>query len=897
MKEKVSGKNMKILKIRKHKSQIAITLLTLSLAPWSFAEQMLCRQVLEVTGQTQSASVGKVKNQNTQGQIVGESQSNQVKEFSVSRPTLSAYIAAGTKKPEGFIEGSITDFRKAVAAQSTWKGTSGLKGLSPLLPEGASFISHQLSGAMEPGVVKSKSGGNLVHLRVELNGWATNVGINSKALLDNATRSNKSFVSEDAEVVIIFLHGFGTKGTGHHVPANLLNYFAGRKVSLISMDLDGHGEGDRSSPEYLDRMTHRTHELVKKFVSASNKKYVVMGHSGGGNVAERYNRLYSSDPNLLATVPLSPVADFKPGASFAEKRQAEKKHDKSNETDPRIPDWERNLGRNLLVDGKVSLVAGAHADIHLLGVDFTHPVDGGKNLKPSSVIIGQGDALYSPELFEPLNRLAHSRVTVLGPHREFGRSSLENVGHIFFDFLPNIEILDPQLSAADRDILLGKGDYKQKQVDRVKLLVAEGKIRIEEGVGAEDIRSPIVFTLVKNFIGEQLYLSKVKEGGAADDKALLSLKTLPQVTKEDTATITLVMQAYANNLAFRKFAEHYEVLVSEATPLARDKVIYEKHQVDGEWIKQTAREVSKNSASPEKIKKYQEVMSDLGALRKIQADKGIVATENREEFDKLTIEKTTLSAVIDFKIKRRSEIRQQSMPLLSKIKRQDALVQSYKQIFSNPELVKTGAREARTFALLMARDQQIRDHMAEFFQKELNQGRFAPRLLERMAEDPNFDKKVRSFERLTKKLNELQSATQAMTLREAQNPKAQIQGQESMTPEVLQALRDAMQATAEALFYLKREYAALENESNTLAEQVSRESSRLYAIELRRAELAASPYYSTQRWTIAKVVNSSSPAQLADVRSPQSRILQELWSHWATLANAQIVPEVSDSLY
>ena len=154
--------------------------------------------------------------------------------------------------------------------QKLWVGTKEApQSVVDTLHENASLLDFQLL-ASDAGVVKSAAPGDFVSMRWSET-WrgkdmSTNIGANTSAIMVNAVNNTsgeplKTLIPSEVKGVFIFLHGGGTKTTGHHVANTISNYLASYGIAVVSLDAPYHGYGPR--PDSLSPQEY--YEYLKDF--------------------------------------------------------------------------------------------------------------------------------------------------------------------------------------------------------------------------------------------------------------------------------------------------------------------------------------------------------------------------------------------------------------------------------------------------------------------------------------------------------------------------------------------------------------------------------------------------------------------------------------------------------
>ncbi len=326
-----------------------------------------------------------------------------------------------------------------------WIGHRGPQMLQDLLPEGVSFINHQLINPMEAGVVKTDNG-EFVSLRLEMafqdKLLGTNIGVRRTALVDNLNRElqgqQKLLVSKDVRAVIVWLHGGGTRTTGFHVGAQALNHFASSDIDVFTLDAPWHGEGPRTffktDREYFEWLR----AIVKKYIAPSGAPIFLVGHSMGGQEADRYMRLYPKDDLMTGVIPLSFVPDMKPGGNAIERLDAAPGLTQALR-DPmlakKIAHQDIKLSQDLMKQNKISPLGIWFETLLSVSNDWENPEHEGRDYIPALGIIGEFDWLYvgKEKLFKDhFQKLKNTEFFTLGVHPNMKGVQVPT-GHLIFD--------------------------------------------------------------------------------------------------------------------------------------------------------------------------------------------------------------------------------------------------------------------------------------------------------------------------------------------------------------------------------------------------------------------------------------------------------------------------------
>ncbi|MBP9680382.1 MAG: alpha/beta fold hydrolase [Bacteriovorax sp.] len=402
--------------------------------------------------------------------------------------TLNELKTDANKTTSGIRTPRLVNPQEEMEIVGDWTKVKQPKFITAILPKDTHIINHSLNGANEEGVVKT-NGGIMAHVRAYVHGVGSNFGVNFYALMDNFFHHKSDFVRKEANAVVLFIHGGGTKTTGHHVAASLMNYLNPYRVDVVSLDLPWHGEGPRNSVENAADSIKLVREYIEKYITPSGKPVFIAGHSMGGVFSDVYRRLYPNDKLVKGVISLSTVADSAPGKSIKDKQEAQMIIDEFNRTNPNIPEDERDLSDSLARDNKIAPLCGAFCSTFMTEVNWTLPIHRGSQYVPGLYIIGEGDALYQgyqKSFKEFVGELKNTELVVFNKRKLFGK--IKN----------KISIYDETLSReAKRKILAGNyfGEIDQKVVDKMSpherfelrnrellKLKAQGKIEFDSSI-------------------------------------------------------------------------------------------------------------------------------------------------------------------------------------------------------------------------------------------------------------------------------------------------------------------------------------------------------------------------------------------------------------------------------
>lgn len=420
-------------------------------------------------------------------------------------------------------------------ANEVWRGEEAPKLLAPFLPPGVKLLDHQIKNASAPGVIKvEQPNGDFLILRVEMDykgrTIATNVTVNAQALYQNLARSRRGeplwLIGPDATAAMDWGHGGGTKTTGGHTADTLMNSMAKYNVFTIGMDQPFHGEGPREwFEDELDYLQFRV-AFRKRFIHPDVPTFMI-GHSYGGLIGDMVVR--RSNKNLegldlksayAGVIPMSFVADPKPGSSFQEKTMMERRTDAERKWDnnsARVNEGDLDLFANLMSQDKCSALSGLQCsqtslynnwemDQNILpsvtsmnDMPSAATASGAEGFKqvfyefltrdmkalkegplPSLYMMGEHDALYvlNEENIETyVSRLQNAMLWTITSRVTF-RGNLDKIGHMVFDhYTPKknspeaIEVLRRYLQSLKPDRKLPSSEAEIQQLFKTEVLL------------------------------------------------------------------------------------------------------------------------------------------------------------------------------------------------------------------------------------------------------------------------------------------------------------------------------------------------------------------------------------------------------------------------------------------
>lgn len=789
--------------------------------------------------------------------------------FSEARQPIIHYKTEAKLRSEKTVYPSFNNPNYEISASKTWTGVKGPELIQSLLPEGMTLIDHALRGANEEGVVKTNSG-NMVHLRARLGKSGTNIGANIVALKNNLGRSQKTLVRDDAEAVIVFIHGGGTKTTGHHVATSLMSWMNVRKVDVVSMDMPWHGEGSRNSFESVKESLEEMRAYVEKYVAPSGKPIFLVGHSMGGVVSDLYMRLFPNDKLFSGVVPLSTVADALPGATPTARFEAESRIEKTNLTNENIPADERALGDSLAEQNKLSPTCGMFCQFLMYGIDWKMPAHQGKDYLPALYVIGEGDGLYQGyqnSFQNNVAKLQNAELKVINQRRDIKDKDgkLITIGHLIFDHKPRVDFAEGLTPEQRQSIINGK--IKADEFNRLR---AEGKIKLDKDFNFEDVLEPETFVLIRNFITKVIN------------------KPLPK-HKLESSPLELVVQAYTNNLAFREFAKTYIYQHHKTTPKASSL---------GEEMKSVTDKVRqlehKKKHPPGLVDSEADQLAQLVKRQKelssILSVKGVVSEENQEAFRSLKAQHDEIQtqkspALIAERKKLKSEFDEKKNALL----KAEKIIHQNQVSLTSVQLKKVRAVKDRVFKSMMAQDALVRQLTNAYLANSYSNGQFKKGLFENLPQEAllafeKFDQLSELYQKaLIRYELVLNSEAQAgrLTSTESSPKAAEIEAQVKEAGRVIADLNKDIHKILTQLENTDKELTVLSNTAFFIEKQIN--------------QLVGNDYFQSEFYTIEKLLSQSEQIALKNKDSLEN-ILQRIWADWLKIWSLRIA-DSSESLY
>jgi len=802
-------------------------------------------------------------------------------------PHLSLLQERAARKSEQTPQAKFVNPIREIELARKWGGTPGPQLLRDLLPDGMTYIDHSLPQANEPGVVKTNSG-YMAHVRATIRGVGSNMGINIGALHDNLIRpNNKSVVREEAKAVVVFIHGGGTKTTGHHVAISLLNYLHPYKIDVVSLDMPWHGEGPRVSFRNAKESLEHMREYVQKYIAPSGKPIILAGHSMGGVIADLYMRHFPKDDLFSAVIPLSTVGDSLPGGAPAAKQARDYEIAVLNLKNPNIPEGERNLSASLARQNKISPVCGMFCSMLMQGLDWKAPAHNGKDYLPALYIIGKGDALYQGferSFHGQLQGLSNVTLKVYDNRRDLkdrdGTLPATPVGHLIFDHRPQVEF-HPSVSVETRKKIIA-GTIKETEFNQLR---DHGLIKLDPEYSFRDLAEPETFVLMRNFIA-----SVIGQNIGPKEK----------IQQPILATVT---QAWANNLAFREFASSYLYNYQRAT----DKTALLGHEMAGmsKRLNELRNKEKKRILTPEETVELAKMSARQKQILGILNGDAQVAPEKAQAFAET---QQAIQSLLEHQIGPNNLLRKELRSKMEETKkdfaRHEKTIQSLENFLHSPTLEKVRTERENTFALIMKQDEVVRVLTEKYLLNSYTNGQFKVRLFEDLP--PDMLVAFEKYERLSQHYQNLIHRFQLVLLSEANAGRLTVKAQDfdqAVTalpaavnrPQNREELQGIIQTASRELNQLGREQQKLTKEMDQLEDLGSKLQTRLHQLQEQKAELSGNEYFVLERHTINTLLTQSAES----VRSNPDKlnnVLQRMWAEWQKIW-ADRTSDGMDSLY
>lgn len=789
--------------------------------------------------------------------------------FIEARQTLSQLKATAKERASQVIAPKFNHPQQELMAAKTWNGVKGPELVQALLPDGIQLIDHALLGANEDGVVKTGTG-SMVHLRARIGETGTNIGVNINALKSNLNRDVKSLVRDNADAAIVFIHGGGTKTTGHHVAASLMSWMNVRNVDVISLDLPWHGEGARLSLESVKAYLELVRRFSQEYVAPSGKPVIFMGHSLGGVVADLYMRMYPNDKLFSAVVPLSTVADALPGATAEQKILQEALIAEKNKTNVNIPAAERDLGEWLARQNKLSPTCGMFCQVLMFGLDWTFPKHKGDEYLPALYVIGEGDGLYQgyeQSFAENVAGLSKAQLKVVGQRRDLKDKDgkLMTIGHLIFDHRPRVDFAADLPEATKQSIL--NGTIKEAEFNQLR---QAGQITMAAEYKFEDLSDPETFVMLKNFIGQVI------------GKPL-------ERSKADNAPLELVAQAYANNLVFREFAKTYVFQHMRATE--KTTLLGEQMGKIQQMIRKFAQIKKENNGklTEEQQQKLDSYNAQFKQISSILAQKGEVGAEDQARYQELQQQLQNLnSALMPQMNNDRKQLRTALAEKKAAMSRAEKLMAEHEKLLTSDRVKQYADAKERAFKLMMEQDEKVRKLTNTYLLASHSNRKFKKGLFENLPAQT-----TQEFEKFEKVAAFHQSAVhqyEMVLVQEAQRGRLQYTGDVAKKTEVEQAVTEAARSASQ----LSAEIQLIVERLDESEKQATEYANQAFKIEKEMARLNGSDYFVAEYYTIEQLLSHSLESARQNKEGIAS-LLQKIWADWQKIWSFRIV-EANESL-
>jgi pimeloyl-ACP methyl ester carboxylesterase len=802
-------------------------------------------------------------------------------------PTLSLMQDRAARKSDLIPQAKFVNPLREIELAKNWGGTPGPRLLQELLPEGMTYINHFLPQANEPGVVKTNSG-HMAHVRATVRGIGTNMGVNVGALYDNLFRPNrKSVVREEAKAVVVFIHGGGTKTTGHHVAISLLNYLHPYKVDVVSLDMPWHGEGPRVSFQNAKDYLELIREYVRTYVAPSGKPIILAGHSMGGVISDLYMRHFPKDDLFSAVIPLSTVADSLPGGTVAAKQARDYEIAKANLKNPNIPEGERDLSASLARQNKISPVCGMFCSMLMQGLDWRAPAHNGKDYLPALYIIGRGDALYQgfeKSFHGELERLSNVTLKVYDNRRDIkdrdGTLPAVPVGHLIFDHRPHVAFHSSVPLDIRKKIILGT--IKEAEFNELR---NKGLIKLDPEFTFLDLSEPETFVLMRNFISKVI-------GQPIGSKE--------KIQQPIIATVT---QAWANNLVFREFADLYIYNYQRATE--RTASLGNEMSAMARKLNELRNKEKKNRLTPEETVELAKLGGRQKEILSILNGQSTVATEKTQAFMET---QQAIQNILDNEIGpnnvARKDLRSKIEEVKAELKKHEKVVQALEDHLYSPTLEKVRVEREKTFDLIMKQDEVVRILTERYLLNSYTNGNFKRRLFEDLPADilTAFEK----YEKLSAHYQNLIHRFQSVLISEANAGKLTLKPEhfnEAISalppyvnkPSDIDGLQRIIVTASQQRDHLSRELQKLSQKMQHLEDVGATLATRLHQLQAQKAQLVGDDYFVLEQHTLNQVLGHSAEVVRSNPENVNT-ILQRMWSEWQKIW-ADRSSEGTDSLY
>lgn len=507
-----------------------------------------------------------------------------------------------------------------VELTNLWQGELGPELLNRMLPEGITFIGHQLQEPKGEGIVKSHDRSEFVMLRVEIewNGQkiSTNISVPVTYLVHNLSRNDKWLIGPEAKALIDWGHGGGTKTTGNHTSIGPMGHLFSYNIAVLAMDQPWHGEGARHWFANAKDFFSFRKAFLQKFIHPEVPIFGA-GHSMGGQFADMMMRL-SDDPELnlrevyKGFISLSGVADQAPGGSYLDKNYSERskqQEDMSAAYRERIAPGDQALGEMLIRSNKVSPLSMFFAHLMALQNDWTIPHHQGGNFLPTLYIWGEADFLFvgNEGMFRDyLTPLNNTQLMTFTPRINF-KGEVEPIGHLIFDHNRPYDHPDATaylLKFATQN--LGASHLlelpEEQQMEALRQLYIEGPLKEHYTEFSANNPSNLKTTALlaaslywlpefQEFFNQELQptlkpnetleaaqkriLKKISDSQKEQEtytlvrefvEQILGEKLEPRNKTNDHGALAQLLKAYANILPFREFVKDAEVKIVRTSP-------------------------------------------------------------------------------------------------------------------------------------------------------------------------------------------------------------------------------------------------------------------------------------------------------------------------------------------
>lgn len=487
------------------------------------------------------------------------------------------------------------------------------------LPRDVHYIPRQLYQPGDVSSVKLKDAGDSAliarayytysHSDGKKYRLGTNVVFSARALMDNmeSPSADQGLVGKNATAAILFLHGGGTRTTGAHAGASMVNHFRKYKIDVLSLDLPWHAQGHREFFNFESNINVLS-AFVKKYIP-HNVPLFVWGHSWGGVFAEMLMMMtdrpsFSFHRNLKGVIMMATAVDSAPGKSIMEKNKAlNERLRKAKETAKDLgAETEKDIFDNIIIQGKFAPLGNMEASATILQLDQRPPSHEGRSYIAALMLVGTHDSLvYTAwkdlyhKRYENLKNVKAIFVDKATLQVDKKEKTMTRAGHLFAD------LRYPVLLHGESKPFYGSDKNKSEKEGESILQYGEARAFMEQQLKLGDVRDLIYESVrdsvqangdvadlkirIKNLPSFDVAREFLDEGRVRELVPLDRInnikeeidrveKSYPRITADDPSNkpntnFIHVVQKAATDLAFRFFLKSFRYLDSQ---ISRNKI-------------------------------------------------------------------------------------------------------------------------------------------------------------------------------------------------------------------------------------------------------------------------------------------------------------------------------------